>query len=323
MSFVIPTPDRYEIIRKTLAHIAAQNVRDRLEVVIVAPSAQGLRPDEEELSVFHSWRVVEVCNMNSTSKARAAGIGQASAPLVALGEEHSYPQAGWAEALLAAHQGPWAAVGPAVCNANPASAASWANFLIEYGHWMWPAEAGEREHLPGHNSSYKREVLLAYGDRLPALLDAESVLHWDMRAHGHRLYLEPAARTHHLNPSRLLPWLPNRLRAGRSFAGSRARGWPWPRRLYYTLGALLLPARAMPIALQRIQRAGLTRDLVPRILPALVVTLAADGLGRSAGYAFGFGGRDGDFHSLEFRRHEFLNEHDRQAEAARRPAPAS
>ena len=48
-------------------------------------------------------------------------------------------------------------------NANPKSAISWANLLIEYGPWLDPAPAGKASHLPGHNSSYKRDVLLGYG----------------------------------------------------------------------------------------------------------------------------------------------------------------
>ena len=47
----------------------------------------------------------------------------------------------------------------------------------------------EVDYLPGHNSSYKRDVLLGYGDRLESMMESETVLHWDLRAKGHRLYL--------------------------------------------------------------------------------------------------------------------------------------
>ena len=40
-------------------------------------------------------------------------------PWWSLCEDHCFPADGWAEALVAAHQGPWAAVGPAFLNANP------------------------------------------------------------------------------------------------------------------------------------------------------------------------------------------------------------
>ncbi|HEX5708076.1 MAG TPA: hypothetical protein VFX96_12315 [Pyrinomonadaceae bacterium] len=38
MSVLIVTPDDYRTIRKTVRHLGAQTARERLEVVIVAPS---------------------------------------------------------------------------------------------------------------------------------------------------------------------------------------------------------------------------------------------------------------------------------------------
>jgi len=88
MSVVIVTPDHYDTIRKTLRHIRAQNIRDRLEVVIVAPSANGLGLDEAEPREFFQVRVVEVGAIRSIAWANAAGIRQARAPIVILAEDH-------------------------------------------------------------------------------------------------------------------------------------------------------------------------------------------------------------------------------------------
>ena len=74
--------------------------------------------------------------------------------MVVLSEDHSFPEAGWAEALIEAHRGPWSVVGPVVRNANPDSLISWADFLLGYGTWLDPAPGGEISQLPGHNSSY-------------------------------------------------------------------------------------------------------------------------------------------------------------------------
>ena len=88
MSVVIVTQDCYDTIRETLRHIRAQDVRDRLEVVIVAPSADGLGLDEAEVSDFLLVRVVEVGPIRSIAWANAAGIRQARAPIVILAEDH-------------------------------------------------------------------------------------------------------------------------------------------------------------------------------------------------------------------------------------------
>ena len=39
--------------------------------------------------------------------------------VVAFGEEHCFPEPGWAQALIDAHREDYAAVGPAMHNANP------------------------------------------------------------------------------------------------------------------------------------------------------------------------------------------------------------
>ena len=320
MSVVILVPGKFDSIATALRHYQAQDLRAQIEMVIVTPSAEVCQPDAEALSVFHSWQLVEIGSMDFTSAARAAGIHASKAPIVVLGEDHAFPQAGWAAALLEAHRGPWAVVGPAVCNANPDSATSWANFLPEYGEWMCPAESGERGVLPGHNSAYKREVLLECGPDLPRFLDAECVLHWDLVARGQKLYLEGRAMVQHLNPSRFVPWLPNRYQAGRSFAGPRSRGWSWPRRLFYAAATLTLPVRDGLRLMLLARRARLRPALLAALAPLLFVNLCVNCLGRTVGYLFGFYGRTADVLELEFGRLDYLNSRDWQAEAQRRPA---
>jgi hypothetical protein len=187
LSVILTTPDCYDTIRKTIACLRAQTARDRLEIVIVAPTGRELKLCESELKSFANFHVVEVKAIESIGAANAAGVRDASAPLVAFGEDHAFPDPEWAEALIAAHKQNWVAVGPAVRNANPGSLISWADFLIAYGPWMECVAAGVAEHLPGHNSSYKRSVLIEYGSRLETMLEAESVLHWDLSKRGYEL----------------------------------------------------------------------------------------------------------------------------------------
>ncbi len=314
MSVVVITPDDFETVRKTVRHLRAQNVCGQLEVVLVAPSAASLSLDEKALDGFHSHMIVEVGPFTSTARARAAGVRAATARVVALVEDHAYPAPGWAEALVVRHRESWAAVGPVMSNANPRSVTSWANLLVEYAPWLEPSEGGEREHLPGHNGSYKREALIAYGERLEAMLEAESVLHWDLRAKGHALYLEPKARVFHQNFSEPLPSLTLRFNGGRLFAASRAREWPAWRRALFTAASPLIPfVRCTRIAREMLRR-GPTRRIWPRLLPALIVSLIFDGAGEAAGYAFGPGGAMAKLSDMEFHRERFLAARDRREE---------
>lgn len=312
MSVVVITPDCYATIRKTIGHLRSQKICGSLEVVLVAPSARELCVDESEMQRFLRYKIVEVGPVSSTARARAMGAREAGAPIVAFAEDHAFPAPGWAEALIKRHQENWAAVGPVMTNANPRSMTSWANLLIEYAQWLDPTEGGEREHLPGHNGSYKRDVLLAYGERLEAMLDAESILHWDLRAKGHKLYLEPKARTFHQNFSLHSPSLALRFNGGRLFAASRARAWPMWRRAFFACASPLIPAvRGLRIT-RELFRPGRPRHLLPRVLPLLIVGLVFDGAGEMAGYAFGAGRAMAKLSDMEFHRERYLAQHDKR-----------
>jgi len=316
MSVVIVTPDRYETIRKAIRHLRAQTARDRLEVIIVAPSADKLGLDKAELKDFLQFYVVDVGPIRSTAKARAAGIRRASAQLIALVEDHCFPAPGWAEALITAHRQPWAAVGPVMGNANPRSSISWANLLIEYSEWLEPTPAGPVDHLPGHNSSYKKTILLDYGDELEAMLEAESILHWDLRARGHQLYLEPAARMFHLNFSSAFSWLGLRFHGGRLFASARARQWPLARRFLYFSAAPLIPLVRLWRIVERLRTRRQIYPLLPRVLPVLALGLTVDGLGEMVGYLWDVGNAKERLADMEFNRERHLSDRDRRLKTA-------
>ncbi len=314
-SVIILTPDRFATIGKTLRHLGTQNVAPQIEIVIVAPSTRDLVLDESALRDFHSYLVVETGPMVSTARARAAGVRAASAPIVAFAEDHSYPEPGWAEALIKRHTEDWAAVGAAIANANPRTVTSWVNLLIEYSEWLHPCRSGEQEHLPGHNSSYKRALLLEYGDRLEQMLDAESILHWDLRRRGYRLYLEGAARTFHENFSKPLPCLPLRFNGGRLFAAARSHGWPLWRRALFALGSPLIPLVRFVRIARRLFGNGRAMHLFSRLSPALLVGLIFDGGGELAGYLLGPGRSMATLSDMEFHRERYLDERD-QVETA-------
>jgi hypothetical protein len=315
LSVVLITPDDFATLRKTVRHLRAQGACELIELIIVAPSVAALKLDEAEVRDFFRCRVVEIGRMDSTARARAAGVLASSAPIVAFGEDHSFPARGWAEALIERHAEDWAAVGAAIANANPRSRVSWANLLVEYAPWIEPTARGEREHLPGHNSSYKRDALIAYGERLEAMLDAESILHWDLRARGHKLFLETRARTLHLNFTDARASATLRFNGGRLFAAARARRWSVWKRFAFALGSPLIPlVRFARIA----QVARRTHDdesaqppqsatRMPRgVLPLVFAALVCDGAGELVGYTAGAGAAMAKLSDMEFKRERFI-----------------
>lgn len=316
MSVVIVTPDDYETIRKTMRHTRAQSARDQLEIVIVAPSAADVVLDDADTAdTFAAVRVVEAGPIRSLAHGNAVGIRAATAPLVALLEDHSYPDPKWAEYTIERHQEAWTAVAPAMGNPNPKSAISWADFLLGFATWWFPRPSGPIDHLPTHNGSFKRDVLLAYGEDLETMLKAEIVLHWDLHAQGHAFYLESRARVFHMNFERLSSFLQVQFHAGRVFATVRARPWSRARRVVYACGSPLIPLVRLRWVLGQLRARG--PQTMPRgVLPMVVLGLAVSAVGELAGFTLGLGDASDKLAYFEFHRLRHVKK-DRRAGVAR------
>lgn len=282
MSVVLVT-DRDETIRRVIEHLAAQTAKDRVEVVLVGPAGSGLGAGPN-LDGFAGVQVVDLDSPLELGEARAAGVRAASAPLVFIGETHTYPHPRMVEELIRAHAGPWAAVIPAFGNANPDGAASWAAFLPDYGAWTPAAPPGEVRFYPMYNASYRRSALLELGDRLGDALRGGDEMAIGLRSRDRRVCFAPAARIDHANVSTPpTDWIRERYLGGRLISAIRAERWSWTKRLLYLCAAPLLPG----LYLWRV-RAGLRpagrggkrpRGTFPLILVAVLIKAAGEAIG--------------------------------------------
>jgi GT2 family glycosyltransferase len=311
ITVVLPTTSDFESIATTVQHLARQSIVDRLELVIVAMARPDFQADASACRNLWAVQVVHT-DRQSHGHACAAGVRAASAGVVAFAEDHCFPEPGWAEALLAGYTSPEiVAVGPIFRNANPATLVSWCDFVIGYGPWIDPRTAGDQPFLAGHNSSYRREVLLALGQRLADGLESETVLHLQLRAAGRRLVVEPRARAAHTNFGRFDVWLPVQYHCGRVFAAQRAGRWGWLRRVIYSMASPLIPGVRFVRALRQLRRSPENRPSFLRLAPLLALGLAADGVGQLIGYVAGGGGSAQHLTGFEFRRMDFVPESDR------------
>ncbi|HZR84103.1 MAG TPA: hypothetical protein VFD92_23605 [Candidatus Binatia bacterium] len=297
---VVLVTDGDDTIRPVVERLHRQTARDRLEVLLVAPAGAragvGFRDAARD---FARLTVLEVESIAPLAAARAAGIRAASAPLVFVGETHTFPHPGWAAALLAAHRGPWVAVAPGFGNANPKGALSWAGFLSDYGRWVAGLPAGEIPEVPLYNASYRRSALLDLGDRLVPALSHGDELPIRLRAAGHRVYFEPTARIDHANVARPRAWLDERFASGVLIGSHRARTWSALRRVAYVAGAALIPVVLVARVLPGVRRTARHARLPAGTLTAIVVGAIVKAAGELVGYA---GGRT---ESPEMRMHEY------------------
>jgi hypothetical protein len=314
LSVVLITPDRYERLRPTLQCLSRQTIRNRIELIIVAPALPRFHPDELELSKFWKFRLVEVGTIRSTGEPRAAGALMASAPVVAFGEDHCWPEPEWAEALLEAHRRPYGGVGATLLNGNPDSLSSWASFLLNFGPCVERDASAGADYIPTHNSSFKTDLLRAYGDRLGSALEIEGLLQQELIADGHPLFLQAKARAAHINVSKfsLLVW--EQYWGARFFWGSRVHWQKWsaPRRCLWALATpALIPLRAAR-AFKNARRIGLRFHRLAVLCFCLTSGALALAAGAFVGLLFGAGERAAEARvSMEFYRCRYLRSQDK------------
>jgi hypothetical protein len=176
---------------------------------------------------------------------------------------------------------------------------------------MAPIGAVEMAFLPGHNSSYKRDDLLALGGRLERLMEAETVLHMEWSAQGRRLRVEPKAVARHVNYSRWRSWVPVQVLAGRLFGGVRAATWPRRKQLFYAAASPLIPLVRFWRCVGEFRKPGRRLSELVRMAPALALGLALDGFGQCLGYLRGPGDAMARLARYEFNRVDHVRPEER------------
>jgi hypothetical protein len=304
LTFALLAPDTFSSLERTVRSVASQDVAAEIELLLLAPQPAAVIVPADLARSFHSVRLVAVTFDGGTGEARATAVREAGAPVVVFGEDHCFPDAGWAAALLRAHEGEWAAVGPVVTNANATTTVSWADLLMGYGPWLAPGESAERDHLPGHNTSYKRGPLLQFGDELGVMMEAETPLQWRLREMGFRLYQTADARTAHTNFEQWGTWLPVHFHTGRVFAATRALHWSVLHRVAFAVASPLVPFVRLRRHLAQAFAARWPLSRIVRVAPTLFVGLLFDAAGQCVGCLAGAGQSRDTLVDWEFRRNE-------------------
>jgi len=276
--------------QRSVNALCHQTAIDSMEVIVVDLAADGVPPLETPPGVRVKY--VRSAALRSWSMARIEAVRLADTPIVAFMEDHCYASAGWAEALIERHKEDWAAVGYTFTNANPESWLSRASMVNDYGYWMHPAAPGPRRLVPGNNVSYKRDVLLQFGEALKEMLTPDFALQEVLSRKGYRLTIEPRALAAHENWTRFVPFLRANCEYSWFLGAHRAATQDWGRlrRLLYAAGS---PATAVLFGMcrQLLTLRGRTSLAWPVIeaLPVYVVTHFFSGVGESLGYLLGKG----------------------------------
>jgi Glycosyl transferase family 2 len=286
LSVVCVAGEQRHRVARCLHALGAQTVADRIEVLVVDLSGDAapieLPPGLESASV------IRVPAGTSFGRARAAGARAAQANAIAFLVDHGYPDPGWAEALIDAHAGPWAAVGYAFELANPRTRAARTAMLAQFLPWLAPARRGEVTGLPGNMVSYRASFLHSLDDELEQLLGIDLLLYERIRANGEAMAIEPAAVVRDecfesLGDAALANHVYSEMLAAQR---ARADGWSRLRRIGYGVSS---PVGVTAIRLAGTFAAARRADrmvALVRALPGVLAIALMAALGEARGYLF-------------------------------------
>jgi Glycosyl transferase family 2 len=276
--------------QRVLDALARQTAADSIEVVVV-DLADTRCP---RLNISGALRHVYADRpaIARWGAARAEGVRLASADVVGFIEDHCFPEREWAEVLIAAFRGPWAAVGYSFTNANPQTYISRASLLARYGQFVHPARPGQAPLVSGNNVAYRRPLLLSFGPDLDGLLTIDFNLQEVLGQRGMPLLVEARARAAHQNFSSFSRdsltghWYCRLLASRRA----ETQSWSMVRRVVHGIGAPL-GSPAIRMARLLLSLRGRRRLWWPTAaaLPLIAGWYVTDALGESLGYLFGAG----------------------------------
>jgi hypothetical protein len=306
LSVSLHSPKGFKVISKTLHHLANQTRASELEILISCPNASQMAIPSEIEACFWGVHVFAADNLYV---ARAVCMRQAQAPLLAYVEDHVFPAENWADVLIQAHTEDYAVVGPSVRNANPRTHISRAQLAMEYGLWL-DAQIDQTDIiLPGHNSCYKRALILEhYADDLEQWLAAETVLFWDLMRRGYHLHMTARTHIYHLNYTQWGPSIATEYYTGWQFAAERRRGWPWWKCLAYALGSPAIPILRFIRTYKVVAARQTQQSYTAFTWLAVLVLLVPSAIGEARGYLFGEGQVTRHIYQYEVDRLRFVTQ---------------
>ena len=286
LSVIVPAVNSYDDLfgcLKALHHDQGA----ALEILVVDRTGPLIR--ESVARDFPLVRLIPVPPGTTIPMMRARAIEAATAPAVAVIEDHVIVPEGWARAMLDALGTENDVVAGAVDNAATESLSDWAAFLCEYSAALPPLPSGPAEGVPGNNTIYRRETLLRYAGVL-AEGKWENRLHDAMKADGIKLILRPDIVVGHKMHYSFALYMSQRFLYSRSYAGALSDGLPSVQRAVRGGAALvLLPPLMLWRTVSRVASKKRHLGKLAQSLPLLVPFAVSWGAGEAAGYWFGGG----------------------------------
>lgn len=286
LSVVVPSVNGIDDLTATLTALERQRDDVSLEVLVVDRLGEALRDAVRRR--FPCVRILAVPEDATIPEMRALAFRSATAPAVAVIEDHVIVPPGWARALVEAQTPETPVVGGSVQNAATERLVDWAAFLCEYSHCTPPLPAGRVEWLTGNNVVYPRALLERYSEVTESGA-WENRLHEAFQRDGVPLTCRPDIVVGHKMHYTFGLYMTQRYLYSRSYAGTRVEGAGIVRRLTLGVASLALPPVLFYRTVSRIRKKGTHVAELRRALPLLALFVVAWAAGEVVGYLAGPG----------------------------------
>lgn len=268
-----------------LAALAGQTITSDIEAILIDVGSETL-PDIIPPTGLRA-SILRRPGSDDWGAARADGVRQAQAPVVAFLEDHTLPTARWAEEVDRAFvrkDRDVAAACYAFTNGSPDTYFYRSVFMAEYGALAHPLPDGPAPTATANNIAYRRDVLLALGERLESLLEMDFFLHRFM-GRDFRVLSVPRALLAHQTNTTLRDLMVGHFEYARFFANRRLRHETWnlPKRIVAAMAVpLLVPALRLKRLFSALRGRPLLRDALAG-LPVILLLFVCGGFGEAWG----------------------------------------
>lgn len=297
VSFNSPT-----ILDRCLTSLDKQSCQDAVEILVVGKWDFSADKYETVRQRFLKMRWLSAPAAYTVPQMRQLGMTESQGELIALLEDDCLVDERWYNALLAAHQEPYQAIGGAVEPTNYEKRLDWAVYFCEYARFMLPLPEQNVQALAGNNVSYKRSILsklladsstAAHSQRARSETESSGFYdvfaHWALRQAGEPLKAESSIVVHQINRWGWSHILSVPFHHGRGFAAMRVAEAPLRRRLPFLLLAIALPLVIMGRVIKEVVgRKRYIRKLV-LCLPWIALFALSWSIGEFVGYLVGAG----------------------------------
>ncbi len=258
-------------LQRCLDALAVQRDAPAFEIVVAYdPSLQGMDAVERR---YPNVRMSANQGQRTPLELASRALQNSRGEVILLTEDHCIPDVDWVRNLHGAFEDGCAAVGGVVRADDQATPMDWAFYFVDFFRYARPVVDGPSPTLTVCNVAYRR-VDLEQID--PSWKDFfhETAVNDELSTHFGPLKLFGGARVTMRRHVRFIDAVRERYAFGRLFGCTRMERTTQPRRLIYTLGALVLPGLLLGRMVHKALsddslRAQLTRSIVP--LVALVL----------------------------------------------------